>query len=302
MRRRLPSLLSAFFFVAAGFALAGCLTETEIRERIVVVGGPDSALLAAEGQTLTLCFKPRFGTDTLRPERKYLTQAGDSVRFETARFYVSGIALVDSAGKAHPLMGTHLVDVLDSGAQARGYAVVSVKALPGAYRGLRFSVGVPFDENHRDAATQSWPLGTESGMFWSWNPGYIFHRVEGKVDSAGSEKSFAFHVGADHRTVQANLFGLTGEGATEFTVAGAHHKLAALAKASHDVETRVAIAVDYGALFETGLDPASPLMPAVNADERQAHGGALADRIFLNMQNMFTLADAEGAADGGHAH
>lgn len=277
----------------------GCLgTETEIREKVVVVGGPDSTLLNKEGQTFKLRFQGRFGTDTLRTGRKYLTAGGDSVRFEMARFYVSQIALVDSTGKSHPLIGTHLVDVLDSGAQARGYASLTLKALPGTYRGIRFTIGVPFDQNHADPTTQPAPLGTESGMFWSWNSGYIFNRTEGKVDSAGVEKALAYHIGEDIRALDVNLFSLTGT-VTTLTITGGHHKVAATAKASHEVESHYAVNVDYEKMFLTGLNSSSPLKPSLNANERQAHGGALADRIFLNTKAMFAAA-VDASETGTH--
>jgi hypothetical protein len=285
--------LAAF---AAVMALAGCLTDTTVEKKNVYVGGPDTALLNAEGQTLKLCFLGRFGGDSLKTGRKYRTAGGDSVRFEMAKFYVSEIALVDSNGKSHYLIGTHLVDMLDSASQARGYAIVSVKALPGTYRGVRFSVGVPFDENHRDAATQSAPLGTESNMFWTWNSGYIFHRVEGKVDSAGSEKPFLYHIGTDNSKLQVNLFSVE-DTSRAITVAG-HHKVSvqnALAKSTHEVETHLPIQADYKMIFG---DSATGLRPSSNTGERQSHGmGALANRVYANTQNIFSLSGAAASFD-----
>lgn len=294
MKPPLQSLFHSLLGLAAVFVLAGCLTETT--EKIIVVGGPDTALLAAEGQTLKLCFLGKFGADTLKTGRKYRTAGGDSVRFEMARFYISDIALVDSTGKSHYLIGTHLVDVLDSGAQARGYAIVSLKALPGTYRGVRFNVGVPFDQNHVDAATQVLPLGISSGMFWSWNSGYIFHRIEGKVDSAGVEKTWFYHIGTDNSNLQVNLFNLEGAGSA-FTVAGHHAKVAVegvLAKSTHEVESHLPIYVAYNELFSKGLVADSTLRPSINTNERASHGmGRLADRVYLNTQNLFSLGTAD---------
>jgi|GEM_PF-1275683 len=291
------TIVKSLAALTAALALAGCLTETKIDEKTVYVGGPDTALLNAEGETFKLCFLGRFGADTLRTGRKYLTAGGDSVRFEMAKFYVSEIALVDSTGKSHPLIGTHLVDMFDSASQARGYAIVSVKAIPGTYSGVRFSVGVPFDENHRDPTTQSAPLGTESQMFWSWNSGYIFHRVEGKVDSAGSPKTFFYHIGTDNSKLQVNLFSVTDT--SKVIVVAGHHKVStqgALAKASHEVETHLPILADYKHLFG---DSATGLRPALNTGDRQSHGaGALANRVYANTQNIFSLSGA--AAPTGH--
>ncbi len=283
---RMKTFLVSIAGLAVAFALSGCLTETT--EKTVYVGGPDTALLASEGQTLNLRFYPRFGTDTLKLGRKYLTAGGDSVRFEMARFYISDIALVDSTGKSYPLIGTYLVDVFDSAARALGYAAVDVKALPGTYRGIRYTVGVPFDQNHRDPALQASPLGMSSGMFWDWNSGYIFNRVEGKVDSAGTEKALAFHIGGDNHTVPVNLFGLSSSDSISVTVVSGH-KVAALAKVAHGGVTHLPINVAYDAIFSKGLNTSAALKPSTNPGERIAMMGAIADRIYLNMQSMFSL-------------
>lgn len=269
-------------FAGSLISLALCwtnCTQTETETKIVVVGGPDSGLLAREGKPLELRFYPRFGTDTLKSGRKYRTVGGDSVRLTMARFYVSEISLVDSLGAEKPLIGTYLVDVLDTVAASKGYSSLTLNALPGTYRGLRFRIGVPFDQNHRDPTTQSAPLGTDAGMFWSWNSGYIFHRVEGKVDSAGVECNILYHIGADYRKVQVDLFTLPDP-----MVVGTVSSLTV-----SSTGTSVGINAAYDALFSMGLNTSSALKPSMNISERMAHGGGLADRIFLNMQTMFSL-------------
>jgi len=271
----IPRLLKITALAALSLTAVQC-TLSDPDEKIVVVGGPDSAALAKNGKDLELRFYPRFGDDALRVGRKYRTTAGDSVQFEFAKFYVSEIALIDSTGGVHPLLGLFLVNALDSATQARGYAAFKIKALPGRYRGLRFSVGVPVSLNHQDAAAQTEPLGTASGMFWSWNSGYIFNRTEGKVDSGGAQRSFAYHVGGDTRRTQVNLFSLTGS-VTALEVSGAG--------------STFAVNAAYDALFSAGLNTAAPLKPSLNVNERQAHGGALLDRVYLNTQAMFTRRD-----------
>ena len=278
------------FALSSVIALSGCLEpETEIHT--VIVGGADSVKLAKEGVALKLCFQGRFGIDTLKTDRTFVTTAGDSARFETVKFYVSEIALVDSTGKSHYLVGTHLVDLLDSASVARGYAIVNLKALPGSYRGVRFSIGVPYEQNHRDAATQAAPLGTASGMFWGWNSGYIFHRIEGKVDSAGTPKGFAYHIGEDSRKLQVSFYSLTGA-TSSLVIESGHHaaKISGVAKSAHEPDNRISVKVAYDALFSTGLNTAAPLKPSINVPERAAHFGPISDRLFLNSRALFSLA------------
>jgi len=259
---------------ASAVLLGACLTDT--KTETVIVGGPDTVKLAREGKPFELRFYPQFGSDTLKLGKKYRTAGGDSIRFEFAKFYVSEISLIDSLGAEHRLAGLFLFDMFDSLAVARGYASTTILALPGTYRGIRFSIGVPNDLNHRDAATQTAPLGMSSDMFWSWNSGYIFNRTEGKVDSAGTQISVAWHIGGDTRKLGVSLFTLTGNGATTLTV-------------SPSTGGAACMNVKYDALLSTGLNTGGPLKPSVNVGERQAHGGAILDRMFLNSAAMFVI-------------
>ena len=47
----------------------------------------------------------------------------------------------------------------------------------GEFTGVRFVLGVPFPENHQDQATAPAPFNS-SRMFWSWNGGYKFVRLD----------------------------------------------------------------------------------------------------------------------------
>ena len=64
---------------------------------------------------------------------------------------------------------------------------------PAEYTGVRFTLGVPFERNHGDAATAPSPLN-KSAMFWNWNAGYKFLRFDNWVESTGEE--FRGHVGS----------------------------------------------------------------------------------------------------------
>jgi hypothetical protein len=156
---------------------------------------------------------------------------------------------------------------------------VTVKANPGTYRGVKFCVGVPFEENHKDAAQQSPPLGPNSDMFWGWNPGYIFHRIEGKADSALATVDFLYHIGIDNRKLTVMLANLTGASKSVFNV-------------SATATNTFSINADYSQLFSVGMNPPNAMLLRANPNERVTHSfgsaAALADRIFGNTQNMFS--------------
>jgi len=241
-------------------------------------------------KSVELRFYPRFGSEPLVLNQKFLNAGGDSVWFTTIRFYLSETALIDTLGGLVPLEGddhvhkvahdeTPNIWLVDFGSAefVNGYYRVMVKGEPGKYRGIKFSVGVPYDLNHRDASLQDPPLGPNSGMYWSWNPGYIFHMMEGKADSSGTAIDFAYHLGTDNRKVTASLATLSGTGVTEFVV-------------STSAENVFSINVDYSKLFAVGLSGAGPMVISQNTNERAHHVGPanLADRVFANTSTMFT--------------
>jgi uncharacterized repeat protein (TIGR04052 family) len=56
---------------------------------------------------------------------------------------------------------------------------------------LRFTVGVPFDDNHKNPLTQPSPLNLPL-MFWSWQLGHKFVRWDMTKDAS----SWSFHLGS----------------------------------------------------------------------------------------------------------
>lgn len=111
------------------------------------------------------------------------------------RVYVHDVRLIGAAGEDVPLVliddgkwqyeGVALLDFEDkSGTCANGTTEVNTvlkgTAPAGTYTGLKFKIGVPFELNHADVATAPSPLNL-SGLFWSWNGGYKFARIDGRT-------------------------------------------------------------------------------------------------------------------------
>lgn len=117
---------------------------------------------------------------------------GSRVTPSDFRFYVSDVELIDASGKAIPLkldqderwqhQNVALLDFenrsgpcLTGTQETRDIVTGTVPA--GSYRGLRFTLGVPFDLNHADATIAPSPLNLTS-LFWNWQGGYKFLRVD----------------------------------------------------------------------------------------------------------------------------
>jgi uncharacterized repeat protein (TIGR04052 family) len=122
------------------------------------------------------------------------------------RAYVSDIQLINAQGVAVPvqlrvdqvwqLEGVALLDFENGKGPCRnGTAGINTRVLgqlpAGDYRGLRFTLGVPFKLNHGDPTVAAPPLNT-TAMFWNWQGGYRFL----KFDASSSGTGFSVHLGS----------------------------------------------------------------------------------------------------------
>lgn len=70
--------------------------------------------------------------------------------------------------------------------------VVTGTVPEGDWHGLRFTLGVPPELNHLDAATSAPPLNV-TGLWWSWAGGYKYARIDVETPT---NPAFYFHLGA----------------------------------------------------------------------------------------------------------
>jgi uncharacterized repeat protein (TIGR04052 family) len=132
--------------------------------------------------------------------------ASTGVALSDLRFYVSNIQLVDASGTSHDVRfaterawqndAVALIDLEDgAGACQNGTTAMSDHVLGVAvvreYRGLRFTIGVPFRLNHADPLTAKPPLD-DPDMHWHWRSGYKFLRAGIRTDDDG----FWIHAGS----------------------------------------------------------------------------------------------------------
>lgn len=137
-----------------------------------------------------------------------LGTTGTSYTATDLRLYVSAVQLLDAEGGRTPLAleqdgawqlaDLALLDFEDAtGPCSNGTAEVNTTVrgtVPhGDYTGVELTVGVPFALNHADSSTAPSPLNL-STMFWSWQSGYKFIRIEGTT--AGLSTGTFLHLGS----------------------------------------------------------------------------------------------------------
>ena len=117
----------------------------------------------------------------------------------TLQFFVSDVELRDAGGRWQALtLNPTLAWQNDAVALVSyscdtGTSQLTVQGRwPGEQiHGLRFTLGVPQRLNHQNPAGASSPLNVAS-MFWTWQQGYKFLRLEGSATTGG----WAFHLGS----------------------------------------------------------------------------------------------------------
>ncbi len=176
---------------------------------------------AATTQPVEIRFEGIVGDKTFQCGESYagIGKPAASIRPTDFRFYVSQVALIDERGRAVPVAldqdglwqyrNAALLDFEDGSGPCRGgnsgvNGSIKGKVPAGRYTGMRFDIGLPADLNHADATTAPSPLNF-TAMFWSWQAGYRFLKVD--LESAGMggamnampgmrQTGFAVHVGS----------------------------------------------------------------------------------------------------------
>lgn len=219
----------------------------------------------------------RVGDRPLQWGQTYQTPQGQRYQIDLLKFYISEVALVRPDGREVRVDGLALAE-FKPGGPTQGVSVMKLDVPAGQYRGLRFNVGVPRELNHLDAGTQQLPLGVNSGMYWAWNPGYIFYRLEGRALLPEGSPKWVIHMGTDTFRIPVRL---------------------------HDLQTRrvqinipsaggsILLNLDVARAFEPG--PGGVFLDWRKQSLRQLHGlspetSLLMSLVYFNMQTAFSLA------------
>ena len=148
---------------------------------------------------LHLKFIPTYNGQTLSIDSVYTNSFGQRLRVENIQFYLSNI-YVHNGSDSTLLKQAFLCNLIQP-------QTLSLIVSPQSFSSLSFGVGVPGNLNKNVDPSQyanSNPLSVQgsNGMFWYWNTGYIFVKVEGRYELTGSPNvplmdSYAFHLGDD---------------------------------------------------------------------------------------------------------
>lgn len=165
--------------------------------------------------TVELTFENVFGTEDLKLNTEYTTAANEKLKFTTIKYYISNIMLEKADGTFWAEAESyHLLDATIAASQSK--TLINVPT--GDYKSIRFTVGV--DSARNTSGAQTGALDPANTMFWSWNSGYIFIKLEG-TSAQSPSGNFKYHVGGFKGANNALQIGDVSFGTDKLTVKNA---------------------------------------------------------------------------------
>lgn len=154
--------------------------------------------------TLKIDVLPFYSNEKLILDNVYTTSENFKIKFQEIKFYFTDIKN-DSKS---------LTDVAFFNYRDLQNSFISTEGNPSDFQKLQAVLGIDSVRNHADPSkfSSNNPLNSmiANDMHWDWNPGYIFVKIEAKMDTIpDSEDKFdhfiSYHVGKDSYKVAMNF-------------------------------------------------------------------------------------------------
>ena len=256
---------------------------------MLILVGCDSSAMKDGTTDLTLNLSPFVHGIPLSTDSGTTYDAnGVPISFESFRIYLSEITLINTNNQAETISPspitvpaknsenedvTHLVEEqVILAKQDAGINSYDLGTWPsGNYKEIRFKVGVGGMTNRIDPsqvpADHSLAKQTDYNNHWNWNAGYLYLRMDGKIDTdadAVPDEKWAVHLGTERFLREVKLEG-------DF-------------KLENDQQATIDINIDYGELLKN-VDLSDP-------DQRICHtmnNLPVANAVAGQIESAFTL-------------
>jgi hypothetical protein len=182
---RRKNIFAFLLLLSVGLSLCSCKKDKVEDPPAVVVN-----------DQLSIQVFPVFGSQTLYLHSTYLTDEGYEIQFTDVKFFGGNWKNGNEI-----LFEAALFDYRNEGNN-----FVTVNKKPDSFNALQGFLGIDASLNHLDptAFANESPLNIANAgdMHWSWNPGYIFIKVEARVDTIQDgiplfDHYAVYHVGTD---------------------------------------------------------------------------------------------------------
>ena len=147
--------------------------------------------MAFAQQKLTINFVNKVGDKNLQLfTETYENSFGETFTINRFKYYISKIVLIDSDAKLYAFPNNYyLIDEADSASKR-----ISISTTAKHIIGINFLIGI--DSIKNVTGVQTGALDPMNGMFWTWNSGYVFAKLEGVSTAAKVPGNlFSQHIG-----------------------------------------------------------------------------------------------------------
>ena len=130
-----------------------------------------------------------FDAAAFQLNQAYINGSGEELNFSLVKYYFTNVKLANTDGSVWTEEESYrLVDVSDPAS-----LMLELNDVPtGDYHMLMFTIGV--DSARNVSGAQTGALSPANNMFWNWNTGYIFFKLEGNSPQAPGS-TFSYHIG-----------------------------------------------------------------------------------------------------------
>jgi hypothetical protein len=126
----------------------------------------------------------------------YTNASGEKLTVTKLKYYVSNFILTKTDGTVYTVPQDSCYFLVDESDATTHEPLLKVPE--GEYNTLSFVLGVDSLRNTKDVSLRTGvldPTATGGDMYWSWNSGYIFFKIEGTSPAAAMGGSFMYHIG-----------------------------------------------------------------------------------------------------------
>jgi hypothetical protein len=151
---------------------------------------------------VTFHFDNRYGSADLVLGNTYTTANGETLTPTTFNYYVSNFVLIKSDGSKYTVPKDKCYHLVREGVDSTADLVI--QGVPaGDYTAISFIIGVDSAKNTAPVSERTGDLDVANAagdMYWTWNSGYIFYKLEGTspqapYDSMMGMAMMFYHIG-----------------------------------------------------------------------------------------------------------
>lgn len=194
-------------FLGTGCKPEGCTNPSAVNYDVDAEEDDGSCVYPS---SVELHFNPKVGSDALVYNTDFMVN-GRKTQFTKVQFYASTFKFTNGSSEEKVEDSYVLVHP-----EQHSYTLGGSLAA-GNYTGLSFFLGVDTAVN-TSVEPASWPTGHALAVtspyysYWTWNSGYIFVKLEGRVDTTAAANGtanypFVFHIGTNNLIRTVNIPG-----------------------------------------------------------------------------------------------